>query len=73
MPVFVAAVFITAVVLLALLSVVIKKYSPTKERADLNEYYNVQGEEDLAVVLDGKRLEETAKIWDGHEIGRAHV
>ncbi len=66
MPVFVAAVFITAVVLLALLSVVIKKYSPTKERADLNEYYNVQGEEDLAVVLDGKRLEETAKIWDGH-------
>lgn len=66
MPVFVAAVFITAVVLIALLSVVIKKYSPSKERADLNEYYNVHGEEDLAVILDGERLEETAKIWDGH-------
>lgn len=66
MPVFITAVFITAVVLLALLSVVIKKYSPSKERADLNEYYNVQGEEEMAVVLDGERLEETARIWDGH-------
>ena len=65
-PVLAAVIFITVVVLLALLSVVIKKYSPSKERADLNEYYNVQGEEDLAVVLDNQLLEEQAKYWDGH-------
>ncbi len=65
-PVLVAAFFITVVVLIALLSVVIKKYSPSKERADLNEYYNVQGTEDMAVILDGQRLEEKAKYWDGH-------
>jgi len=65
-PVLAAVIFITVVVLLALLSVVIKKYSPSKERADLNEYYNVQNEEDLAVVLDNQLLEEQAKYWDGH-------
>ena len=66
MPVLAAAVFITVVILLALLSMVIKKYSPSKERADLNEYYQVQSEEDMAIILDGQRLEETAKYWDGH-------
>lgn len=66
MPIVAAAIFITVVVLLALLSIVIKKYSPSKERADLNEYYNVQSEEDMAVILDGQRLEETAKYWEGH-------
>lgn len=64
-PPLAAAIFITIVVLFALLSIVIRKYSPSKERADLNSYYNVQSEEDLAVIMDGKRLEETAKYWDG--------
>ena len=54
------------VVLLALLSIVIKKYSPSKERADLDDYYNIQSQEDAAIILDGIRLEETAKLWDGH-------
>ncbi len=65
-PPLAAALFITIVVLFALLSIVIRKYSPSKERADLNSYYNVQSEEDLAVIMDGKRLEETAKYWDGY-------
>ncbi len=52
--------------LIALLSAAIKKYSPSKERADLNEYYNVHSPEDIAVLLDGQLLEETAKYWDGH-------
>lgn len=66
MPILIAAIFITVVVSLSLLSVVIKKYSPSKERMDLDEYYNIQSEEDVAIILDGQRLEETAKYWDGH-------
>lgn len=65
-PVAAAVIFIAAVLLIALLSAVIKKYSPSKERADLNEYYNVHSPEDMAVLLDGQLLEETAKYWDGH-------
>lgn len=66
MPVIVGAAFVAVVVLLALLSIVIKKYSPSKERADLDDYYNIQSQEDAAIILDGIRLEETAKLWDGH-------
>ena len=65
-PVAAAVIFIAAVLLIALLSAAIKKYSPSKERADLNEYYNVHSPEDIAVLLDGQLLEETAKYWDGH-------
>lgn len=66
MPIWIAAIFITVVVSLSLLSVVIKRYSPSKERMDLDEYYNIQSEEDVAIILDGQRLEETAQYWDGH-------
>lgn len=66
MPIWIAAIFITVVVSLSLLSVVVKRYSPSKERMDLDEYYNIQSEEDVAIILDGQRLEETAQYWDGH-------
>lgn len=62
----VAAIFVVAVILIAGISVLVKKYSPSKERVDLNTYYNVQNEEDMAIVLDNQRLEDVAKYWDGH-------
>ncbi|MCI8300600.1 MAG: glycosyl hydrolase family 18 [Lachnospiraceae bacterium] len=65
MPVFVAVVFSVTVLMAVLLSIVIKKYSPTKERIDLREYYHLQQEDDVALVLDYQILEETAKYWDG--------
>lgn len=65
-PIFVAAIFITIVILIAVLSMLIKRYTPSEERVDLNKYYNVQKEEDMAVILDNQRAEDTAKYWDGH-------
>ncbi len=64
-PIAAAVIFITAVVAIALISALVKKYSPSKERADLDEYYNVYSPEDMAILLDGQLLEETAKYWDG--------
>ncbi len=64
--IFVAAIFITIVILIAVISMLIKKYSPNKERVDVNSYYNVQKEEDMALILDNKRMEDIAKYWDGH-------
>lgn len=65
-PVIAAIAFITIVLFIAVISAVIKKYTPSKERVDLNRYYNIQSEDDLAIVLDGQRLEEQGKRWDGH-------
>lgn len=64
--VIIAAVFIVGVILIAGISLLVKKYSPSKERVNLNSYYNVQNEEDMAIVVDNQRLEDVAKYWEGH-------
>lgn len=64
--VIIAAVFIVVVILIAGISLLVKKYSPSKERVNLNSYYNVQNEEDMAIVVDNQRLEDVAKYWEGH-------
>lgn len=61
-----AAIFIVVVILIAGISLLVKKYSPSKERVDLNSYYNVQNEDDMAIVVDNQRLEDVAKYWEGH-------
>lgn len=64
-PVIAAIVFIIVVIAAAMLSVMIKKYSPSKERVDLREYYHLQQENDVALLLDQQILEETAILWEG--------
>lgn len=65
-PILAAIAFIVVVLFVAFISVLIKKYTPTKERVDLQEYYKVQGADDMALILDRQLLEEKAKLWDGH-------
>lgn len=65
-PILVTIAFIVIVLFVAFISTLIKKYTPTKERVDLQEYYKVQGADDMALVLDQQLLEEKAKFWDGH-------
>lgn len=50
-------------------SILFKKYGPTKEKADLNEYYGIEKENQLAVIIDnevigarGIMLEERAYV-----------
>ena len=49
-PILAAIVFILVVLVAALGSIFIKKYTPTKERANLQEYYNVWETDDMAVI-----------------------
>jgi len=65
MPIFIAIAFIIIVLFAVMLSIIIKKYSPSKERANLQEYYHLQAEDDMALILDQQLIEETAKWWDG--------
>ena len=43
----------------------LKKYGPTKEKADLNEYYGVQKENQLAVIVDNEVLGASGIMLDG--------
>lgn len=42
-----------------------KKYGPTKEAADLNQYYGIQSEDQLAIIVNNEVLEPAGMISDG--------
>ena len=44
---------------------IIEKYSYSKERADLNEYYSISDQEDVAIVLQNEIIAERAKLIEG--------
>lgn len=44
----------------------LKKYSYSNETADLEEYFGVEGENDVPIILGNERIEEHAKLFDGY-------
>lgn len=64
-PVLVAIVLIFLVVAVAFGSMVIDKYSYSKEFADMEAYYGLEQKEDVAIVLQDEILDEKARLIDG--------
>lgn len=64
-PVLVAIVLIFIVIAIALGSLVMEKYSYSKEYADMEKYYGLEDKEDVAIVLQDEIIEEKAKLIDG--------
>lgn len=64
-PVIVAVALILVIGAAYVGSKLLDKYSYGKEYADLNEYYAVNGEEEVAIVLQNERVEEKALLRDG--------
>ena len=44
---------------------IIDRYSYSKERADLSSYFEMQGEGDVAIILQDELIEERARLYDG--------
>ena len=63
-PVLVAIVLIIVVAAAGFGSIIIEKYSYSKERADLDEYFKVAGADDVPIILQDAQIEEHAKIWN---------
>lgn len=42
-----------------------EKYSPSKEMADLNEYFGLSGDQDMAVVINDEMVGDMARFIDG--------
>ena len=61
-PVLLAVVLIILVIAAAVGSKILNKYSYSKVRADLNEYFNLQQEDEIAIVLQDNHIEEKAKL-----------
>lgn len=64
-PVITAIVLIVVVVAISAGAKLIEKYSYSKERADLEEYFEIDREDEAAIVLQDERVEEKAKLIDG--------
>ncbi|MBR5508487.1 MAG: SH3 domain-containing protein [Lachnospiraceae bacterium] len=41
------------------------KYSPSKETADMDEYFNLEDEEDMAIIMNDEMLEDKGRVIDG--------
>lgn len=63
-PVIVAIVLIIVIAAAGFGAMLLEKYSYSKERADLAEYFGIQGENDVPIILQDERIEEHAKIFD---------
>lgn len=64
-PVLIAIALIVVIGAVGLGARLMEKYSYSKERADLTEYFDVRGEGDVPVILQDERIEEHARLLDG--------
>lgn len=64
-PVLLAIVLIFLIVGIAFGSKILEKYSYSKERADLNSYFDITADDEIAIVLQDVIIEEKAKLIDG--------
>lgn len=64
-PVLIAIVLIIVIGVASFGTKIIDKYSYSKERADLNSYFGMTGENDVAIVLQDEIIEERARMYDG--------
>lgn len=64
-PVITAIVLIVVVVAISVGMKLMEKYSYSKERADLKEYFAINEEDEVAIVLQDERMEEKAKLIGG--------
>lgn len=64
-PVLIAIVLIIVVAGIGFGARLAEKYSYSKERADLAEYFGITGSDDVPIILQDERIEEHARLWDG--------
>lgn len=65
-PVIAAVILIIIVILFMLLGKVIEKYTPSKEHQELSEYYELSGEDDVAIIFNNEVLSVQGRMIDGN-------
>lgn len=65
MPVLIAIVLIVVIAGVSFGTKILEKYSYTKDRANLNDYYHMAGDGDVAIILQDEMIEERARLFDG--------
>lgn len=66
LPVLIVLVLIVLIIIITGITALIKKYTPSKERQDLSEYYGLTSADQVAVILNSELMEYSARLIDGH-------
>lgn len=66
LPILVVCVLILLIVAIMGISALVKKYTPSKERQDLSDYYHLTSEEQVAIILNSEVMETAARLIGGH-------
>lgn len=66
LPILVVCGLIVIIVAIMGITSLIRKYTPSKERQDLNTYYNVSSDDQVAIVLNNEIIKSQGKLIDGH-------
>lgn len=64
-PMIIAIALIIIVLGISFGAKIVEKYSYSKERADLDSYFAIQGEQDVAILLQDEMIEERTTLMDG--------
>lgn len=64
-PILVAIVLIIIIGCVSIGAKLIERYSYSRERADLNDYFQISSQEDTAIILGNDMIEERARLIDG--------
>lgn len=64
-PVIAAIVLIIAIAAISLGIKIIDRYSYSKERADLADYFSIDSESEVPIILQDEQIEESARLFDG--------
>lgn len=64
-PVITAIVLIIVIVAVSAGIKLVEKYSYSKERADLEEYFDITSADEVPIILQDERIEESARLLDG--------
>ncbi len=64
-PVFIGIFAVILIVAIVAAIILIRKYSPTKERMDLDTYFGLEKEDDLAIIVQDTLIENSGIVLDG--------
>lgn len=64
-PIFAAVGLIILITAIMVVSFLVKKYSPSKEVVDYEDYYSITSEDEVAILMGDELLETKAKLIDG--------
>ena len=65
-PVIIAAGIIVILIFVMLVTALVKKYTPSKEKANLKNYFGIETQEEMAIIWNQEKMKDKAFVDNKH-------